>query len=167
MQLSKVTLAYRQVITISHEGELERRILSASYQEFLLKSQAYNPDSVFNTFKEMVANDGRANSLHYKCGFAIGNHIELMRNQMPGLTTSLGDTVVFDNYEFKLIDSHIRNYAAHAIAIIYYTNELALLSEIGGYLLLSNDLSSVLEQPRETFLIKMQDNLSIVSYRVM
>lgn len=167
MQLSKVTLAYRQVININHEGELERRILSASYQEFLLKSQAYNPGNAFNTFKEMVSNDGRANSLHYKCSFAIGNHIELMRNVVPGLITSLGDAVSFDNYEFKLIDSHIHNYAAHTVAILYYTKELMFLNEIDGYLLLSNDISSAVQQTRETFMIKMQENLSIATYAIM
>ncbi len=50
-----------------------------------MKSQAYDKEQKFKTFKEMVANDPKANSLHYKSGFAIGNLIEQLNKKIPEL----------------------------------------------------------------------------------
>ena len=71
MNTALVTLSYKQVIDASMHGWFERSVIDSSYEEFLLKSQAYNPEKKFKTFTEMKTNDGRANSLHYKCGFPV------------------------------------------------------------------------------------------------
>ena len=45
MSKALIKITYRQVIDAASTGNLERNILSASYNEFLLKSQAYNTEA--------------------------------------------------------------------------------------------------------------------------
>jgi hypothetical protein len=42
------------------------------------------------TFAALKAKDGRANSLHYKAGFAIGGIVERLQNKIPFFTRCIG-----------------------------------------------------------------------------
>src|SRR6185369_15449898 len=110
----------KQVIDSTSTGSFEQRIFHDSYNEFLLKSQAYNQEKKFTTFTEIVANDGRANSLHYKLSFAVLHHIDKLNKKIPGLEGEAGlANIAFDVPEFKLLESNIVDSSAHKIAIIY------------------------------------------------
>ena len=154
-----IKLTYKQVIDVSSTGDFEKNVLFASYQEFLLKSQAYNPGNKLKTFSEMKNNDGRANSLHYKLSFVIGYFIETLKNKIPVLTDNLGNCVTFEVPRFELIESDVTTMAAHKVAINYITPELTLLNTFGEYLVLTAG------NGEETFTVKMQDGLSISSYQ--
>jgi hypothetical protein len=166
MPTARITLAYKQLIDATATGIFEQRVLHASYQEFLLKSQAYNPEKKFSTFSELRANDGRANSLHYKTGFAADGFISTLNNQIPNLKTTLGKSVRFSTYQFEVIESDITNKAKHAVAITYFTGPVLLHAVIGNYLLLSNDddCSRNSQVASETYLITLQHFLSISSH---
>jgi hypothetical protein len=112
-----IKLTYKQVIDASSTGDFEKNVLFASYQEFLLKSQAYNPGNKLKTFSEMKNNDGRANSLHYKLSFVIGYFIETMKNKIPVVTDTLGNSITFEVPKFELIESDVTTMAAHKVAI--------------------------------------------------
>ena len=73
MSKAQVKIVYRQVIDESCSSGFEKAVFQASYEEFLLKSQAYNQEGKFKTFSKIKANDGRANSLHYKLSFSVGH----------------------------------------------------------------------------------------------
>src|SRR3954465_13080394 len=92
MRKGLIKLAYRQIIDADSKGNFEKSVLSLSYEEFLMKSQAYNKDQKFKTFKEIVANDGKANSLHYKSGFSIGSLIQQL-DKIPILQDTLGKSL--------------------------------------------------------------------------
>jgi hypothetical protein len=154
-----IKLTYKQVIDASSTGDFEKNVLFASYQEFLLKSQAYNPGDKLKTFSEMKNNDGRANLLHYKLSFVIGYFIETLKNKIPALTDTLGNSITFEVPKFELIESDVTTMAAHKVAINYITTELTLLNTIGEYLVLSAG------NGEETFTIKMQAGLAITSYQ--
>src|SRR5438876_9251225 len=105
MAKALIKIAYRQVIDASSTGSFEKKIFHDSYAEFLLKIQAYNPGKKFSKFSEIVANDGRANSLHYKCSFAVLHHIEELKNKIPGLQDNAGRmTIPFAGPEFKVLE---------------------------------------------------------------
>src|SRR5947207_421279 len=106
MKKAIIKIEYRQVVDSSSEGNFEKNVINGSYGEFLLKSQAYNLEGKFKTFSEMKANDGRANSLHYKSGFGVAGYIGALKNQMP-LQNSVGRFLTFESYEFELIESDI------------------------------------------------------------
>lgn len=165
--LGGIKLAYKQILDATLQTSFEKNVFIASYNEFLLKSQAYNFEKKFKTFSEMKANDGRANSLHYKCSFAVISFISNLNKQIPGLQDSLGNNVTFDTFKFEVIESDITDKSAHKVAITYFTGLFTLFEIIGDYMLLaagdkSNNSSS---EPVETFLLKMQPNLGIVSYQ--
>lgn len=79
----------------------------------LLKSQAYNPEGKIKTFSELKAADGRANSLHYKTGFAVGGFISLLKNQILFLQDAAGKTILFYTFRFEVLESDITNKSAH------------------------------------------------------
>jgi len=164
MAKALIKLAYRQVIDINSESDFEKNVFHASYQEFLLKSQAYNPEQKFKTFAALKQHDGRANSLHYKLGFAVGNFIGTLNNTIPLLCDNAGRGLKFEVPRFELIASDITNKTDHKIAINYCTGIFTLLNIAGEYLVLAaGDATD--QQTVETFTLKMQPELSIVFYK--
>lgn len=162
--MALIKLAYKQIIDASAQGAFEKSVLQASYREFLLKNQAYNPERKFKTFTELKAHDGRANSLHYKLSFAVGHFIQTLDHKIPGLTDNLGNSVLFETPQFELIESSIGNITAHKVAITYTTGTLTLVNQLADFMLLANgDVSEKIEA--DTFVLRMQPNLSIVSYQ--
>ncbi|MEN0056010.1 MAG: hypothetical protein AAGC65_20200 [Mucilaginibacter sp.] len=162
--MALIKLAYRQVINASSEGEFEKKVFQATYQEFLLKNQAYNPDGSFKTFTTLKAHDGRANSLHYKIGFAAGHLIQTLNNYIPGLKDNLSKSIKFELPEFELIESDIDNVYVHQLAITYTTGTLTLINQLGEFMILAEgDISKL--TAATTFILRMQPNLAIVSYQ--
>ncbi|MDN5285621.1 MAG: hypothetical protein JWR38_1895 [Mucilaginibacter sp.] len=161
--MALIKLAYKQIIDASTQGAFEKSVLQASYQEFLLKMQTYNPERKFKTFTELKAHDGRANSLHYKLSFAVGHFIQTLHNKIPGLKDNLGNSIAFEIPQFELIESDIDNISAHKVAIIYTTGTLTLMNQLADFMILAN--GDVSEKPEaNTFVLKMQNNLAIVSH---
>lgn len=165
METTLIKLAYKQVIDASSTGDFESSVFHASYIEFMLKSQAYNMDGKCKTFTELKVRDGRANSLHYKLSFSIGHFIEKLNNITPFLKDNLDNSVGFDVAKFELLESDITDKTAHKVAINYITPTLTLCGVIGEYLLLSKEQPAI-NEPVETFMVKMQPNLSITTYVV-
>src|ERR1700742_4972097 len=118
---AKIKLVYRQVIDENAQSAFEKAIWQASYQEFLLKSQVYNPGGKFKTFSRMKANDGRANSLHYKLSFSVLHFIAQLDNKMPLIRDNLGGKIAFETARFELIESHTEEITLHKVAINYET----------------------------------------------
>ena len=170
MSKALIKITYRQIINASAQSSFEKQVLKASYEEFLLKSQAYNKEGTIKTFSAMKANDGRANSLHYKSGFAVGGYISTLHKKIPGLPDTVGQAVLFDTHRFELIESDITDQSAHTVAIWYYTDTLTLLEHFGDQLLLAYGDKTVElygTEPQKidnSFLLQLQPGMSIVQY---
>jgi hypothetical protein len=166
MQKALIKLAYRQVINEQSRSIFERNVFIASYNEFLLKSQTYNQERKFRSFKEMVNSDGRANSLHYKLSFPVLPFIELLHKKIPSLKDNAGKQIPFDHWQFELIDSDIKNKNMHTVAVNYFTDTITVLETLGEYMLLSlGDKSDCINDVSETFVLKVQDGLSITKFQ--
>lgn len=162
--MALIKLAYKQIIDASARGKFERNVLQASYQEFLLKMQTYNPNREFKTFTALKAHDGRANSLHYKLSFAVGHFIQTLDNEIPGLADNLGNPLKFELPQFELIESHINDISSHKVAITYTTGILTLVNQLAEFMVLAEgDVSEKFVV--DTFILKMQHGLSITSYQ--
>ncbi|HTK21890.1 MAG TPA: hypothetical protein VL442_20375 [Mucilaginibacter sp.] len=163
MSKAKIKIVYRQVIDESCRSAFEKAIFQASYDEFLLKSQAYNQEGKFKTFSKIKANDGRANSLHYKLSFSVGHFIAQLNNKIPVIKDNRDNKIAFEVANFELIESHIDDLSLHKVAIHYESGLLSLIEIMGEYLLLANlDLPD--HCPIDTFVLRMQPDLSIISY---
>jgi len=165
MTKALIKLAYRQVINAESTSNFEQRVFNDSYAEFLMKIQAYNPDGKFEKYSEIVANDGRANSLHYKTSFAILHHLEELKGKIPGLYDSADRIQLsYEVPEFKLIESGINDKSIHKVAITYITGTLTLIDTIGDFLLLAVGDQSEKEE-METFMLRTRPGISISSYK--
>ena len=167
MPKALIKIAYRQVMDASSQSTFEKNVLQFSYEEFKMKSQAYNPEGKFKTFSELKAHDGRANSLHYKSGFGVIGFIDSLNKRVPNLTDTMGQNILFNSYKFEVIESDITNRLLHKIAITYYTDTLVLFAVIGDCMLLA-PADKVMEgenESIETFMVKMQDGLSVSNYK--
>jgi hypothetical protein len=167
MQKAKIKILYRHVIDAAAESHFDKAVIELSYAEFLIKSQAYNREQKYNSFAEMTAADGRANSLHYKSGFAISHLIERQRNKIPFLKDSLGRHLLFDTWKFEVISSDITDKHAHKVAINYITDVLILLDNIGEYMLLAPVAAQLQNEYENTLLLKLQPGLSICEYAAL
>jgi hypothetical protein len=167
MAKALIKLVYKQVIDSKSQGNFERNMFRSSYDEFLLESEAYNPQGKFKTFDEIKTNDPAASSLHYKLSFAVGHLIEALDSKIPGLHDTLGNNLLFDSVGFKLLASSITDPDAHKIVIYYNTGLFTLHEVVGTYLLVSagENLTQSSDKAAETFLLNMQPGLSVVSYR--
>ena len=164
MYKAKVRLVYKQVIDETSQSGFEKAIFHASYQEFLLKSQAYNPDGKLKTFSSIKAGDGHANSLHYKLSFATGHFMAGLNNEIPGLKDNLGSNIKFDVPKFELIESDVTDRSAHKIAINYITETITLVNQLAEFMVLANG-DATEQDSVDTYILKMQPNLSIISYQ--
>lgn len=163
MYKAKIKLVYKQFIDESSVSSFEKAIFNASYQEFLLKSQAYNMNGRLKSFSKIKSNDGRANSLHYKLSFAVVHFISQLNNKIPVIKDNLGNKISFETARFELIESHTEDISLHKVAINYETAILTLIEFMGEFLLLTCDNFDE-NKTAETFVLRIQPHLSIISY---
>lgn len=169
MSRALITLSYRYLINSDSKGYIAEGIHKASWEEFLLKSQNYNKDGALFSFSQMKEKDGRANSLHYKTGFAADGYIALLNKHIPGIVTTQEDPLLFETYRFELLSSDIRDRNAHSVAIHFISPKLTLLQSFGERLLLAygdrstglNDHASI----EDTFMVSLQPSLSVIQYQ--
>jgi len=167
MSQALIQIVFRQVIDNSSAGGFERNVFDDSFSEFQMQAQAYNPENKFRTFRELTDNNPKANSLHYKVGFAIGLFVKDLNNAIPGLQDSMGRPVAFASHRFELLESDLTRKVSHKVAITYETNTLTLFATVGDYLVLATGdrLKESDELPVDTFLLKIQPNMSIASWQ--
>jgi hypothetical protein len=163
-----ITISFKQIIDASIQGWFEKSVINSSYEEFLLKSQLYNPEMKFKTFLEMKANNPKAESLNYKCGFPIIPFVDLLKNEIPGLKNTIDQHIKFKTHLFEIINTDISNKLSHTVSITYFTEQLSVIDSFGDYLLLAygnkfleND-SKPIEDP---FLLKFGEMVSITNYQ--
>ncbi len=166
MAKALIKIAYQQTMdALSLNNDFEKACFHSSYEEFLMKSQAYNLDGKSDSFTELKANDGRAHSLHYKTGFAVSGYIGLLNKQIPTLRNSLGEPVLFDTYRFELIESSITDRSKHKFAIHFITGTLTLIDSFGSSLLLAYNDQSAGGLIEGTFILELKEGLGIISYQ--
>jgi hypothetical protein len=167
MPKALIKIAYKQVIDSASKSTFEKNILTASYEEYKMKQQAYNADGSITTFTALKAKDGRANSLHYKSGFAVGGFIETLKNKIIILQDNDEQVFAFDVFRFEILESDTTNIALHKVAIHYISATLTLFEIIGNYLLLANGDYTAENSSNsiETFLVKVQPGMTITSYQ--
>lgn len=155
-----IKIAVRQVIGAGTPGQFEQDVWRDSYGEYLIQVQTFDREEKYLTWDSLRMTVPKAKiNVQYKTGFAIGLYILGLQNKIPGVSTTLGQFITFENYRFEILSSHIHDPAAHTVAITYTTPPLALRGTVGPYLLLGNDAASA-----DTFMIEMQQGMSIVHY---
>jgi hypothetical protein len=165
--MTKIKIAYRQVIDIKSSNEFEKNVFNDSFAEFYLQAQDYNPNRQFQTLTEMIEHNPKAKSLHYKVGFSIGLYVQALSKIIPGLYDTIGKTVPFDEFEFEILHSDVTNKSLHKISLTYLSPVLELFALNGGYIIAGVDAAketSTINRLVPTLTIPLQQNLSIVAW---
>lgn len=168
MNPASIRLTYRQLIDHTASSEFEKAIFEDSYAELLMQAQRYNKDNQFTRLRDIIGHDPKANSLHYKVGFAVGLYIRQLNQSVPGLTDTLGNLAIpFSEYAFALVDSDLSHKQQHLVSITYISGPLLFFGSVGNNLIVSSDNVSVLEQQgwASTFLLPLYEGLTISEYR--
>lgn len=169
MAKALIKLAFRHEIGSSFSDSFEKDVFIDSYNEFLLQAQAYNREGLYNTLEELIANNPKANSLHYKVGFAVGLYIASLKNQIPGIKELIPGSAhpAFESHHFEIIHSSLSDRNEHRVAITFHTGVLTLLESFGDQLLFANgDLSQLpAGEWMSTFMLKTSPLTTITQYQ--
>jgi hypothetical protein len=161
---ARIKLVYKQEIDEKTEGEFERSVFYTSYDEFVLRAGTYTAGGRFKTFSRMMQMDGRVKTLSQKIGFSTLPLLSELNNKIPLIKNNLGEAIDFETASLELVESHTEDISQHKVAVYYETTPLTLVEFMGEYLLLANG-GKAENQLSDTFVVKMQPNLSIISYK--
>ncbi|MFL9483635.1 hypothetical protein ACI6Q2_12715 [Chitinophagaceae bacterium LWZ2-11] len=166
MNKAFIKLAYKQIVNIHSATVFERQVFNDSFMEFCMQAQVYNPENKLSTLQELINNNPKANSLHYKVGFAIGLYVKELNNLIPNVFDTFGDTPIpFSSYSFKILSSNLNDRSQHEVSFTYQTNLVLCFGSVGDCLLLATGNQVNDNQLAETFLLKMRPELSITHYQ--
>jgi hypothetical protein len=159
MPKALVRLAYRQIIDANATTPFEQQVFHATWSEFCIQQQSFSKGQELYTWEAIKNTFPKSNpALPFKVSFSIAGIIAALGKQIPGLQDTLGvQTIPFLQHRFELISSDVKEASQHQVSITYITPELTLFEVIGDQLLLAL-------QPPQTFQLKMQPRLSIISY---
>jgi len=161
---ARIKLIYKQEIDETTEGAFERALFYDSYDEFVQKAGPYTAGGRFKLYSHMRDMDGRAKGLQEKLNYAMMPLLAQLNNEIPLIKNNLGGAISFETATIELIESHTEDISQHKVAVLYGTAPFTLIEFMGEYLLLAEGKKAE-NQLSETFVVKMQPNLSIVSYK--
>ena len=168
MNPALIKLSYRQLIGPDARTPFEQAVFEDSYAELLMQAQRYNAGNRFTRLHDILAHDPKANSLHYKVGFAVGLYIQQLNRLIPGLTDTLGRvSIPFAQHAFSLVDSDLCSKRQHLVAITYTTDPILFFGSAGNTLILSSDHPSTAADDgwAATFLLPLHEGLTISEYQ--
>lgn len=158
--MRKIRFRYRKVIDVHAKDTWSRMVWEDSYAEFKMQFQLYNQDGNYFSFGHLLANNPKAEQLHFLVGGSVMGYVEKLNGRFPDIVDNIGLRVLrIGQCRFEVINSDIRNKEVHQIAINFYSPEMLLHETVGNHLLvseLSNDADIT-----ETHLISIVPFLTI------
>ncbi len=158
---SKIQLAYRLVIDSNSTFVWDKYVFEDTYQEYLLQHQQFNSkENPKKTFRELLADNEKAEKLHYLVGIAAANYAQQLKGNLYRVTDILGNNYFpFINYRLDIINTDIEDISKHKIGITFYSPLLTYLGMVGNHYLLSKNTEESNEF--ETFMMTAQSGLSV------
>ncbi|WDF54192.1 hypothetical protein [Mucilaginibacter sp. KACC 22063] len=139
-----IELCYRKVITVSSAGEWERLVFESSYTEFRMQAQNFAAGTAYTSYGQLLKNVEQASQLPARILPAVNGYIKQLGNVVPDILNNVGRRFLrFDNYEFELINSDIKDKARHQVAVNFYARPLWWHATIGNLLLVAEVVDDV------------------------
>jgi len=161
-----VRFCYRKIIDASSENQWDKYVFESSYKEFLMQSQFYNQEKKYNSFSELINNIPSSEKLHFLVSTSVIGYLKQLNGIIPGITNNLGKQFLkFNNFQFEIIESDIKNKQAHRIAINFYSDHMNWHDTIDNYLLVSYIGEDKTEEGTLTHLLQLQPFFSIYSLK--
>lgn len=161
MPHTKIRLACRMVIDSTATGAWERYIYEDTYKEYLMQQQLYNnKENPSTTFRELLAENSKAEKLHYLTGIAAHNYIQQLKGQFYKVADVLGNNFFpFEGYRVDIVNTDITTITKHKIGITFYSPMLTYLGVVNNCYLVSANVSQ--NTGYETIMFPVQPGLSI------
>lgn len=161
-----IRLCYRKIIDNASPKAWDKLVWESSYNEFLMQSQFYNQEKSYTSFAELLINKPGAERLHYLVSAAVVPYVLQLNGKVPDILNSLGKHfLVFKNHRFEIINSDIKNKAAHRVAINFISEPLQWHDTIGDNMLLSAVGAKETDDGVLTDILQLQPFLSIYSVK--
>lgn len=163
--MKRIQFSYRKIIDAQSYSLWEQYVFEDTYSEFLMQVQLYDPAGKYQTFSKLLAENPKAERLHFLVSPAVTGYINQLSNKIPDIKNTSGKSFLpFHSYRFEIIDSHIKNKKEHRVAICFYSDPLLWLDTVGDSLLISlntqeTDNTGIIQ----TDLVKLQPFMSIHS----
>ena len=131
-----------------------------------MQAQFYNQQKKYNTFAELIQNVPGAEKLHFLVSTAMVGYLQQLKGIVPDVLNNIGKHFLqFENYRFELINSDIKNRAAHQVAINFFSEPLQWHDTVANYLLVSSLNSEKKADGILTEMVQLQPFLSIYSLK--
>lgn len=161
MQNAKIRLAYRIVIDSNSALLWDKYVFEDTFREYLMQHQLYNSkENEKSTFRELLAENDKAEKLHYLVGIAAHSYIEQLNGKLHRIPDVLGKNFFpFENYRLDIVNTDIRDNSKHKIGLTFYSPVLTLIDTIANCYLVSQSLETGVGL--ETLMFAFQPNLAI------
>ena len=161
-----IRLCYRKIIDASSAKPWDKHVFDSSYTEYAMQSQLYNREKKYTTFAELLLHVQGADKLHFLVSASIAGYMHQLNGRVPDLLNNLGKHFLeFTNYHFEIINSDIKNKAAHRVAINFFSEPLIWHDTIDNFLLVSPVKQEATEDGALTIMVQVQPFLSIYSLK--
>lgn len=164
MQNAKIRLAYRMVIDSSSALLWDQYVFEDTYREYLMQHQLYNAKAHEKpTFRELLAENEKAEKLHYLVGMAAHSYVEQLKGQLHRVPDKLGKHFFeFEHYQLDIVNTDIRDKGKHKIGLTFYSPLLRLIDLVDNSYLVSQNIEN--ESGAATIMFAFQPNLAICYY---
>jgi hypothetical protein len=133
-----IRLSYRKVIDADSQNVWEKYVFEATYQEYLIQSQNYNPDKKYFTFAELKHHVPNADKLHFLVSASVINYLKQLNGYVPDILNNQGKAFLpFKNYRFEVIDSDVRYKSRHRITVEFISEPITWIDTVGNLLLVT------------------------------
>jgi len=161
-----IQLCYRKIIDNNSNEAWEQYIFEDTYTEFLMQAQFYNQEKKYTTFGELIANVPGVEKLNFLVSTSVIGYLRQLNDTVPDILNSLGKTFLpFKNFRFEIINSDIKNKAAHQVAVNFYSKPLIWLDTVDNRLLVSMQTEEINKDEMLTEMFQLQPMLSIYSLK--
>lgn len=164
MNYPKIRLAYRAIIDNSSSAAWERYIFEDTYKEYLMQQQLFNnKEQPANSFRELLAENQKAEQLHFLTGIAANNYVQQLKGLLYRVPDILGNNLMpFEGFRFDIINTDITDISKHKVGITFFSPLLTYLGTVNDSYLVSKDTAA--KAGYDTVMYPLQPQLAICYY---
>lgn len=131
-----------------------------------MQAQLYNQQGKYRSLGELLHHVPAAEKLHFLVSASIVGYLQQLNHKIPDIVTTPGKQfLVFNHYNFELINSDIKNKNDHQVAITFFSEPLIWLDTIADQLLLAEPAQPTTVDGHLIHMVKLQPFLGIHSLK--
>lgn len=166
-----IKIAYQKLIDSNSNNIWDKCVFEDTYKEYYMQAQQFDQGKQYPNFKDLLANNPKADQMHYLVSTAAIAYIRQLNDYIPELLNEWKKSCIpFKNFRFEIIESHIEDKNQHKVVIYFYSEILTWIDTIDNKLLLSQgNQSENLKQgiAIETEMLSLPPQASIVSFQAI